>query len=170
MNIRDLERQSIRGFIQHCADANIFRERDVLDYGCGKQPYREQIVFGGGRYTGYDQMNFPANVSGEDIHDPEMFDRAWGVVACTQVIQYVPNALGFLMLLHGLLADDGRLVISWPTNWPEVEREDLWRFTLSGMAKLIHDAGFSKMEGTPRAFIQAGDSKLFLGYGAVAWR
>jgi SAM-dependent methyltransferase len=170
MNLRELERESIRAFIQYCADEGTFHENDVLDYGCGKQPYRDIIVFGGGRYHGYDLEVYPANVSEADIQEPEMFDRMWNVIVCTQVVQYVPDVPTFLQILHALLVPGGQLVITWPTNWPEVEREDLHRFTASGMARLMHTTGFREFGVSPRAFVELGAEKLYRGHGGVAWK
>lgn len=170
MNLRELERSSIRGFLTHCADERIFHEHDVLDYGCGKSPYQDVIVFGGGRYHGYDLTAYPANVSGEDIQEPEMFDRMWSVIVCTQVVQYVPDVPTFLQILHALLEPRGALVITWPTNWPEVEPQDLHRFTLAGMSRLLRDTGFSEIGVTPRAFVDVGPEKFYLGHGGIAWK
>ena len=123
---------------------------------------------GGGRYHGYDLTIYPANASDEDYQEPEMFDRRWKVIVCTQVVQYVTDVPGFLEVLLALLEPGGCLVLTWPTNWPEVEREDLHRFTLSGMAALIYEAGFSTLQTTPRAFLEAAGAKFFVGYGALA--
>ena len=169
-DIRELERQSIRTFVQHCADAGYFNEKDVLDYGCGQQPYRDIVVFGGGRYTGYDDPRLPASTVTElvgDDHDSFTYD----VVLCTQVVQYVRDIERFLGVIRlDLLREKGSLVITWPTNWPEVEKEDLFRYTLSGMANRLHEAGFSEVSTTPRAYLDAGDATFYLGHGAVAWK
>jgi hypothetical protein len=171
MNIRDLERTSIRNFLQHCADRGYFSDKDVLDYGCGKQPYRDIVVMGGGRYEGYDLSIYPASTTeGEDIQRPAIFDETWGAIVCTQVVQYVPDVPMFLKTLRALLDETGVLCITWPTNWPEVEKEDLHRFTLSGFARLLNEAGFSDIGTTPRAFLDAEGSRFYLGHGAIAWK
>lgn len=170
MNIRDLERQSIRGFLQAVADKRVFHEHDVLDYGCGQQPYREIIVMGGGRYHGYDLTVFPASTVEEDVEEPGMFRRRWTVIVCTQVVQYVPDVPSFIRILYGLLEKGGALVITWPTNWPEVEQEDLHRFTLAGMCSLLYASKFREVQGGPRAFVETQGGTFYLGHGAIAWK
>lgn len=169
MNLRELERSSIRSFVQAVADENVFAGRDVLDYGCGKQSYRDVIVMGGGRYHGYDDPGFPASTVAEPVGDRALLERKWGAILCTQVIQYQPNPAAFLGLLHNMLHDNGALVITWPTNWPEVEKEDLYRFTHTGMAHLLSHVGFGKVTTAPRAFADMGGDRFYLGHGAVAW-
>lgn len=171
MNIRDLERQSIRQFLNTVSMERVFHENDVLDYGCGAQPYREIIVMGGGRYHGYDLSIFPASVTeGEDYQEEGIFDRKWKVIVCTQVVQYVPDVNEFLRILYSLLEKGGALVITWPTNWPEVEQEDLHRFTLSGMCRMLYEQKFREVQGGPRAFVETDGGTFYLGHGAVAWK
>jgi 2-polyprenyl-3-methyl-5-hydroxy-6-metoxy-1,4-benzoquinol methylase len=172
MNIRELERESIRGFVRAVADQGVFSKKRVLDMGCGKQPYADLVVAGGGRYFGYDDPRFPASTVDDVVGEQNWVDgsRHWDVILCNQVVQYQPNPQAFLGLLHNLLKDKGTLVISWPTNWPEVERQDLFRFTQSGMATLLYHVGFSDVQTTPRAFFDADGSTFYLGHGAIAWK
>jgi hypothetical protein len=176
MNIRELERESIRGFVRAVADQGVFSDKIVLDYGCGKQPYRDLVVAGGGRYFGYDHPDFPASTVDEEVGDRTHAEGKgkWPVILCNQVIQYQQNPAAFLTLLHMLLkttgAYKGALVISWPTNWPEVEKEDLFRFTMAGMANLLYFVGFSEVHVTPRAYFDADGSTFYLGHGAIAWK
>lgn len=161
--LRDLERASIRAFVESCADD---LGGAVLDLGCGREPYRQVIEAAGGTYTPFDRARFPGNVSGEDIGaelhigDAEIFDA----VLSTQVVQYVDSPVRWLAKIQGLLKVGGVLVLTGPTNWPVVEDTDLWRFTPAGARRLLHDIGFDVVRVEPRA---VADGWL-LGWGAVA--
>lgn len=208
LTLRDLEARSIRDFVQSAADDGYLSGR-VLDYGCGKQPYRDIVEAVGGRYFGFDLPHFPANVSLKRVV-PDGYDMAvearddsdtalhsWAAqygyfdtVLCTQVIQYVPltietraghheNMNDWLMNLRILMAEDSEtLVMTYPTNWPEVEPEDLHRFTKAGMERLLTEAGFEIVRHERREFIHPyvaqangrafGYEEFALGYGVVA--
>ncbi len=175
MNLRDIERDSIRSFVQKAADDG-YITGVVLDYGCGKQPYRDIVEsikpFGGPIYQPFDQARFPANVSGEDIGEGDPLGvQGWATILCTQVVQYVPNVPELLRRFNLALQPHGYLVMTYPTNWPEVESEDLYRFTKAGMAKLLKATGFDVIVHERRAQIAVmidKDAVMALGYGVVA--
>lgn len=194
--LRDYERESIRAFVQSAADEGYLSGR-VLDYGCGKQPYRDIVEAAGGESYGYDMANFPANVSGEDVGEYEeawFSDDAFDAILCTQVVQYIPLGDGrhghtlptiFATWQREVLAASGLLVMTYPTNWPEVEDADLHRFTRAGMERLLTDAGFTIVEHEPRVWVYAtaaiiptpggkqgpiddAGTAFALGYGVIA--
>lgn len=186
MTLRELESASIRAFVQSAADEGYLSGR-VLDYGCGKQPYRDIVEVAGGSYYGYDMAEFPANVSGADVGEYEeawFSDDAFDAILCTQVIQYVPLwrwgqqhtiPTIFAAWQREVLAPEGHLVMTYPTNWPEVEPEDLHRFTKAGMERLLTEAGFTIVRHERRAWAlmvasDVGDAneRIALGYGVVA--
>lgn len=187
MNLRDYERESIRRFVQAAADDGYFSGR-VLDYGCGRQPYREiveaaRLNIG---YEGFDLAEFPGNVSGTDVGDDEMFwdANAWDAILCTQVVQYVAPGADVIDLIAGLhqrLFSGGHLVLTYPTNWPEVEDADQHRFTRAGMERLLTDEGFTIVRHEARGSVhdpqfntavgkrvRAVGEEFVLGYGVVA--
>ena len=193
-SLRELEAESIRAFVQQAANDGYLSGR-VLDYGCGKQPYRDIVEAAGGEYHGYDCAEFPANVSGENVGvlGPP---RTYAAILCTQVLQYIPHEFfaegnyydahyidgpaQFLAELKWLFRKDGYLVMTYPTNWPEVEPEDLHRFTKAGMERLLTEAGFEIVRHEPRAwfdpwggFIRGPSDNvppesLAFGYGVIA--
>ena len=180
MNLREAEAKSIRDFVQKAADAGYLSGR-VLDYGCGRQPYRDIVEAAGGTYFGYDQTCWPANVSGEDVgeHPTNVMIREgrFSAVLMTQVIQYIP-----MEDLMGGMTQGGYhhfwtpikdwsdiLVMTYPTNWPEVEPEDLHRFTQTGMKRLLTEAGFEILEHEWRHGIRSMTGESFaIGYGVIA--
>lgn len=164
---RKLEHESIRAFIQACGDC--YLNADVLDFGCGRQPYRQMIEDAGGRYVGFDRPGFPANVGGE-THGPAypLDDQVWDVIVCTQILQYVPYPGDLLAKFHDALGQRGWLILTGPTNWPEVEAADLSRFTQTGIRQLLETVHFEIHELRSRASLLIDGFELSLGYQAIA--
>lgn len=180
-SLRDLERASIRDFLSGQAEEHLCGR--VLDYGCGTQPYRDLVK---GDYHAWDSPKFPGSVIGHAplphhvtlpswtelrLHPERHQDRKFDAIVCTQVIQYVPNPLDFLHdRLRPLLKKDGRLLLTGPTNWPMVEREDLWRFTAPGITKLLLNADLEVELVYERASVDFQGERWPIGWAAVAHR
>lgn len=164
MNLREAERQSIRDFVQTAADEG-YLSGAVLDVGAGRSPYQDIVVTAGGIYYPYDRRDFPANVSGTDVGE---WLPTYQSILCTQVVQYVPDTHGFLTTLFAAIKSGGHLVLTYPTNWPEVEPEDLYRFTQKGMEWLLGEAGFEIMRHDWRHGFQHEGVSFTVGYGVVA--
>lgn len=150
-SVRVLERSSIRAFMER--HRQYLRGR-VIDFGAGQQPYRDLVD---GEYVPFDQgMASPSGY----------FD----CVMCNQVIQYLDTPQYFLERVHGWLAKrHGCLVMTYPTNWDEIENTDLWRFTRYGMeVLLLRSADFEILAHERRAEINLNGFKFPLGYGLVA--
>jgi len=154
--IRDLERRSIRSFVaQH---KQCLKGR-VLDFGAGTpttcrtpQPYRDLVE---GEYVAY------------DVDSPSVWGP-WDAILCTQVVQYIPDVPKLLSRFEAQLVAGGYLVMTYPTNWAEVEGSDLWRFTRAGMERLLHDAELEVLHHERRAEVTLGGFAFALGYGVVA--
>ena len=168
MSLREAEAQSIRAFVQSAADEGYLSGR-VLDYGCGKQPYRGIVEAAGGTYYGFDLSYFPASLVEEDVNPHLEGVRTTASVSqtilCTQVLQYVPFPSLLLRRFH---EDAYALVLTYPTNWPEVEPEDLHRFTKAGMERLLTEAGFEIIRHDFRHGFQHEGVSFTVGYGVIA--
>lgn len=163
-DIRFLERESIALVVRSLPVVG----KRVLDYGCGRQPYREIIEGNGGIYSGWDSAMFPASVwEGDDEAPPQ---GPFDVILCTQVIQYVPRPEGWLRLRMQDLVPGGVIVMTGPTNWPVVENEDLWRFTVRGVGTLLVQAGFDHVAAGQRASVVAEGEEWPLGWWASGTR
>jgi hypothetical protein len=160
--LRKLESESIRDFLW--SESTRLTGR-VLDFGAGKQPYRDLVDKAGGEYVPWDDPAFPASVAESKLAYPTgMFET----VICTQVLQYVDNPVTTLNYLRHFLKTGGWLLITGPTNWPVVEAEDMWRFTTTGMSVLLHRAGFKDTTVKPRAAVVFEGERWSLGWEAVA--
>lgn len=187
VNLRELENESIRSFVQRAADEGYLSGR-VLDLGCGAGPYRD-IVEAVGEYHSHDDPAYPGHVAGHEPYNANLNWRYqnWSAILCNQVLQYVPierdtdggeGLQGLISNMHWCLEEyekgdppRGHLVLTYPTNWPEVEPEDLHRFTKAGMERLLTEAGFEIVLHERRAQIAVmidPSAVLALGYSVVA--
>lgn len=156
--IRQMQRELIVGFLM---------EQDfsgkVLDYGCGAAPYRAIVEQHGGQWHGFNRSYFPGGPK-VDVGPDDPFTESWDVILCTQMLQYVPEPLG---LLAKFREHSKKLVLTYATNWPEVESEDWHRFTRSGMENMLADWYIDKHR--PLGTLPFGDREhIALGYGVVA--
>lgn len=163
--IRGIERDSIRAFVSSCSE---HLGGHVLDFGAGKQPYRDLVP---GDYVAFDRVAFPATVATEDAGaNDHPLRQNWDAILCTQVIQYVrdPDELIY-DFFDALTQFAGHLILTGPTNWPEVEPEDLHRFTRAGIRNVLEEAGFEVLRCESRLAIDDHSGfELSLGYGVLA--
>jgi SAM-dependent methyltransferase len=170
--IRETESRSIRQVLEHFQDD---LRGDVLDFGCGTQPYRSLVEGYGGTYEGYDRHTFPGAVEGVgDVGDRPFEEMAgrYDTVVCTQVIQYCVQPLVLLMAMAMTLRPGGVLLMTGPGNWPEVEPSDACRFTRAGIARLLNYSGHYEEDPVVynRHGIAINDVRLSLGWAARAVR
>lgn len=168
--LHEIERASIERFVRESEHA--FRDKSVLDWGCGKQPYREIVELAGGIYLPWDRADLPANVSGDDFgQEMDVLHEAMAdTILCTQVIQYVPDPLNLLDYLRTLTIQGGRLLITGPTTWPVVEPEDLHRYTLAGIKALLKETGWEVQLGYERASFAKERITFPVGWAVEAQR
>ena len=150
--IRQIERASIRAFmVKHRA----YLKGRVMDFGAGEQPYRDLVD---GEYCPFEKGG----------RDPGGYFDA---VMCNQVVQYLDDPKQLLAWgTRAPLKVGGHLVMTYPTNWAEVETEDLWRFTKAGMERLLREIGFTVVAHELRAAVAVGAFQFPLGYGVIARR
>ena len=180
MNLDELtrvENESIRAFVDSCSEHLTGR---VLDYGCGARPYQSIIEAAGGDYWGHDDPTYPgASAYVKDQQrmgsvyygswNPLEEASAYDAILCTQVIEYAywRGLGGFLFDFKEGLKDGGYLVMTGPTNWPEVEVTDRVRFTLEGIAKEVRDAGFEVIRLESRWSIPFDGWEMSMGWGCI---
>lgn len=160
--IRAYQRGEIRRFVA----IHNYAERRVLDYGCGAAPYRDVIEDFGGEWHGYNRAWYPGGPQ-VNVGDDDPLGRRWDVVLSTQMLQYVPHPDELLANFAQALYPHGWLVLTYATNWPEVEREDLHRFTRTGMEALL--GGWTIEQHEPLGSLPFDDrEELVFGYGVRA--
>lgn len=164
--IRIEQRRKIEHFLSCCGGH--FSGRYVLDYGCGKAPYREIVERNGGNWAGWDHVEYPGNVSGRNIGasvNPLQVGPRVDVVLSTQMLQYVPDPHRLLLEMRG---KSDKLIMTYATNWPEIEPWDLHRFTRGGMEHLLRTAGWNATVHEPLGEFRQEDFVMVLGYGVIA--
>jgi hypothetical protein len=162
----DVTSAQVREF-QRVAIVQFLLEQDftgeVLDYGCGAAPYREIVETMGGHWNGYNRAIYPGGPQ-IDVGPNHPLEEEWDVILCTQMLQYVPDPID---LLHHFHASTKKLVLTYATNWPEVEPEDLFRFTRCGMERVLSE--WKILDHRVLGSIPFGDREFIaLGYGVVA--
>lgn len=136
----------------------------VLDYGCGMQPYRE-IVERHGEYHAFDRLSHPGSVAERNHHSGDPLREKWDTILCTQVLNYIPDPPE---LLRQFRARADALVLTATTVWAEVEETDLFRWTITGIDRVVRDAGWRHVTVVHRAQIPIPKWNLSLGFGVLA--
>lgn len=159
-----LENASIREFV-----ASFPWRGRVLDYGCGRKPYRPVIVRAGAEYHGWNRAEYPGSDAGDSgpLSDP-LEVREWDAILCTQVVQYVPDVYRLLRRMREALVPGGALVLTYPGAWPEIPGH-LHNFTAEGMARLLRAAGFEVERHVVRGVLPGCEGfSVPFGHGTVA--
>lgn len=159
-----LERTSIEKFVASHADKLI---GDVLDFGAGQQPYRKHVQ---GVYHPFDRVGFPASTVTSDYPVDWYTQKRWDAILCTQVLQYVGDPQALVVDFHDVLLPGGWLVMTGPTCWPEIESDDLWRFTMKGVERMMLKAGFEQVGVIRRDTVVFHGDVLSIGWGTVGRR
>lgn len=154
--VRRIERWSIREFMRE--NAHLLTGR-VLDFGAGDEPYRDLVK---GVYIPFHPGD-KFQIDGAFRPVPQ-FDQ----IMCNQVTQYVSGLPRMLREMWHALEYGGHLVMTFATNWDEVEESDMFRYTKSGMTRLLHCSGFTIKKCERRAEVAHGGFRFPLGYGIVA--
>jgi len=178
----------VRGALRRIADlqfGSIWRDLAVLlprvqgtlaDVGCGAQPFRD-LLRPQVRYIGVDideaQMRFGSAARGFGAADTRRFhggvlpltDGEADAVLCTETLEHVRDAGAFLSELNRALAPGGQLILTVPfaARWHFVPY-DYWRYTPSGLAHVLSEAGFCEVRIYARGGALAVAGYKVLGY------
>lgn len=162
--LRDKDRESIWTFME---DSIPYMKGRVLDFGSGDQPYRIIVENAGCEYCPYDRVDHPGSRATENVGDFWSGMR-WDTIICNQVLQYVPDVMLTLLRFKYALEFGGCLIMTYATNWPEIEYEDTTRITKGGMERMLDAAGFRTEKNVARHGHQYDGFNLVFGYGVIA--
>ena len=115
---------------------------NILDIGCGRQPYRAWVQTTG-KYIGLDidRMNNILDVVSTSIVLP--FDTAsFDTVLCFEVLEHVPQPFSTFAEIARVLKPGGILLLTTPQSWRLHEAPyDFFRFTCFGLHHLAEYHG-----------------------------
>jgi len=121
----------------------------IVDVGCGAQPYRSLVSIGA-TYIGIDSVASKDHF-GYEVPDTRYFsgddwpvaDESVDFVLCTEVLEHVPDPQRFLDEAFRCLVPGGAILLTVPfaARWHFIPH-DYWRFTPSGLDRLLGEAGF----------------------------
>jgi len=121
----------------------------ILDVGCGAQPYRN-LFSAKATYLGIDTAEAKSHF-GYEVPDTKYFDGdSWPIadgsvdfVLSTETLEHVAKPERFLAEAFRCLAPGGTLLLTVPfaARWHFIPY-DYWRFTPSGLDRLLTAAGF----------------------------
>jgi len=124
----------------------------VLDVGCGAQPYRS-LVHPGATYRGIDREDAEVHF-GYSMPETTYFpgdrwpvsDASADLVLSTETLEHVPDPSVFLDEAFRCLKPGGQLLVTVPfaARWHFIP-QDYWRFTPSGLSRVLTRAGFSEV-------------------------
>jgi SAM-dependent methyltransferase len=125
----------------------------IVDVGCGAQPYRSLLPSGveyvgidiaeAGERFGYEAPDTVYFTGGRWPKEAEDAD----VLLCTEALEHVPDPAAFLGEAFRCLRPGGTLVATVPfaARWHFIPF-DYWRFTPSGLERLLEAAGFRSVQ------------------------
>jgi len=122
----------------------------VLDVGCGAQPYRS-LVNPEATYQGIDhadaERHFGYSMPDTTYYEGDRWpcsDASADVVVSTETLEHVPDPQVYLAQAFRCLKPGGRLILTVPfaARWHFIPH-DYWRFTPSGLRRLLSAAGFT---------------------------
>jgi SAM-dependent methyltransferase len=124
----------------------------VLDVGCGAQPYRALVhpdaVYQAIDYSGaleHFGYRAPDTTYFQGYRWP-ISDASVDAVLCTETLEHVPEPRAFLAEAFRCLKPGGSILLTVPfaARWHYIPH-DYWRFTPSGLERLLRKAGFIGM-------------------------
>ena len=125
----------------------------VLDVGCGLKPYYPFFAAVASEYIGVDVVENPqADLVGA-VESLPVDDGSFDLVLCTQVLEHADDPARAVSELHRVTAPGGRVLASTHgVQWYHPSPNDYWRWTHTGLARLLEDNGeWSSVEVVPGA-------------------
>lgn len=122
----------------------------LIDYGCGNVPYKSFFEKHINEYIGADLgKNANALIQLKPEGEIPLENGKIDLVLSTQVLEHVDNPHLYLTEAARILKDDGRLIITTHGYWMyHPDPQDFWRWTSTGLKKIITEAGFEIIDFT----------------------
>jgi len=126
-------------------------EGDMLDVGCGQQPYLSYFEHvAGKRACDFDASRGNVDFACSADRIP-LEDGSLDSILCTEVLEHVPDPLAVWKEFHRLLRPDGKVLLTTPMYWPAHELPyDFYRYPEHGLRYLVSQSGFELLALVPR--------------------
>lgn len=121
----------------------------VLDVGCGRMPFRDDILATGARYESLDaEARVPCVDHIGDVQDLRAIATAtYDTVTCFEVLEHVPHPDRAIGELARILAPGGSLLVTVPhLSRLHEQPHDYYRFTGYGLRALATQAGLDVVD------------------------
>lgn len=121
----------------------------VLDVGCGRMPFRADILATGARYESLDvEARVPGVDHLGDVQDLRAIaDATYDAVTCFEVLEHVPHPDRAVSELARILAPGGTLLVTVPhLSRLHEQPHDYYRFTGYGLRVLAEQAGLDVVD------------------------
>jgi SAM-dependent methyltransferase len=124
---------------------------DVLDVGCGEQPFYPLFAGIAREYAGTDVEPGPRVRYVCPVERLAVGDASFDLALCTQVLEHARDPHKALAELVRVLRPGGHVFLSTHGVWPfHPYPEDLWRWTQQGLEALVADTpGLDLLELVP---------------------
>ena len=116
----------------------------LLDYGCGTKPYSPIFSNFISHYIGADiPGNTHADIELQSDSKLNLSDDTVDIVLSTQVLEHIDSPKDYIDESYRVLRQNGLLILSTHGYWLyHPDPLDLWRWTSSGLKKIIQEGGF----------------------------
>jgi SAM-dependent methyltransferase len=122
---------------------------DLLDIGCGKMPFRQEIMPKVLHYDGLDIKPYADQVKfvGDAENMSMISDHSYDSAICLEVLEHVKDPLKVLIEINRILKPGGSLILSVPhlSRLHDIPH-DYFRYTSYGISSLLVKAGFNILE------------------------
>jgi len=148
---------------------------DLLDVGCGRQPYRAYFK----NARSIRACDWDGKRGAVDFECPAdkvpLPDASLDAILNTEVLEHVPDPLVVWREFARLLRPGGKLLLTTPMYWPgHEEPHDYHRFTEFGLRRLAEQSGFEIANLLPRggswAFLAQSVQHVIPQYLRFRWQ
>lgn len=136
--IKTLQKEALKKYAKYIGG-------NVLDVGCGTEPYRRFITFE--KYIGMDQFDeLNPDILGSATEIP-FKDKCFDAVLCTDVLEHITEPEKAINEMKRAIKDSGYLYVTVPQTWClHYEPNDYFRFTKYAIKYLLEKDGFKILE------------------------
>ncbi len=131
---------------------------EVLDVGCGNQPYRKWLLETQPKLTSYYGIDIKSTSYGQVTKPNIIWDgislpfknKVFDTVLLIEVLEHCPNPEIILNEIKKVLKKGGRLLLTVPFIWPFHDApNDEWRPTIFALKRILAEIGFNPCDVQP---------------------